>query len=64
VRYATSDGYYEEVREGQIIPAGSRSQPGALIGVGPGLCIMLGYELPRTPYRRSSQNSSSKYLGE
>jgi hypothetical protein len=38
MRQAASDGYYEEVREGQIIPAGSGSQPGTLIGVGPGPC--------------------------
>jgi hypothetical protein len=43
VRYGSSDGYYEEAREVAIIPEGSQSEPGTLIGVGPGLC-----ELPRT----------------
>jgi hypothetical protein len=37
MRQGTSDGYYEEGREGQIIPEGSRSQPRMLIGVGPRL---------------------------
>jgi hypothetical protein len=37
MRQAASDGYYEEARgKSQIIPAGSRSQPGTLMGVGPG----------------------------
>ena len=35
------------------------SQPGTLIGVGPGL-----YVLPRTPLGRTSQNSSSTHSGE
>ena len=28
--HGTTDGYYEEAREGQIIPEGSRAQPGTL----------------------------------
>jgi hypothetical protein len=50
----TSEGYYEEGREGRIIPYGTRSESGTLMGVGPGRC-----ELLRTPLRRSSQNVSS-----
>jgi hypothetical protein len=46
VRQNTSHQYYPEVR---IIPTGSRSDSGPLIGVGPGLC-----KLRRTPLRRSS----------
>jgi hypothetical protein len=56
VGQGSSDGYYEDAGKGQLILAGSRSPPGTLIGVGPGLCGLL----PRIPYRRSSQNSSSK----
>jgi hypothetical protein len=36
VPLATYDGYYEEAREVSLIPEGSRSQPGMLMGVGPG----------------------------
>jgi hypothetical protein len=50
---------HEEVRAGQIIPEGSRSEQGTLMGVGPQLC-----ELPRIPKRRSSQNFYSTHLGE
>ena len=35
---APSDGYYEEVWEVVIMPEGSRSQAGTLIGGGPGRC--------------------------
>ncbi len=52
---ATYDGYYEEAREVSLIPEGSRSQPGMLMGVGPGLC-----GLPRIVVRRTSENSSSR----
>jgi len=52
-------GYYEEVGEGQIIPPGSRSQPGTLIGVGPGLCGLRAILLKRT-----SENASSTHPGE
>jgi hypothetical protein len=38
MRLGTPNGCYEEVREGQRIPKGSRSQLGTLIGVGTGLC--------------------------
>jgi hypothetical protein len=48
MRLATSDRYYEEVREGQIIPEDSRSQPGMLIGVGPGLNGLPTIYLPGT----------------
>jgi hypothetical protein len=47
VPLATYDGYYEEAREVSLIPEGSRSQPGMLMGVGPGLCSV-----------RTSENSS------
>ena len=43
MRQAASEGYYEEVRESQIITEGSRSASATLMGVGPGLC-----GLPRT----------------
>jgi hypothetical protein len=59
MRQAASDGYYEEAREGQIIPEGSRAQPGTPICVGPGLC-----QLPRTPLRRSSQNAQKAKFAE
>jgi hypothetical protein len=49
VPLATYDGYYEEAREVSLIPEGSRSQPGMLMGVGPGLCSV-----------RTSENSSSR----
>src|SRR5687767_16010668 len=54
MRQAASDGYYEEAREGQIIPEGSRAQPGTPICVGPWLC-----QLPRTPSTRSSVRVAS-----
>jgi hypothetical protein len=59
MRQAASDGYYEVAREGQIIPEGSRAQPGTPICVGPGLC-----QLPRTPCMRTSENAHSRHLGE
>jgi hypothetical protein len=46
-QWSTSDGYYEEVREVWIIPAGSRSKPGAPIGVGAGL-----WASENVPYRK------------
>jgi hypothetical protein len=51
MRQAASDGYYEDVK---IIPGGSRCESGTLMSVGPGLC---GRGLPRTPRRRTSENS-------
>jgi hypothetical protein len=48
VPWAASDGYYEEVREGQLIPEGSRAQPGKHVGVGPGLCRVWASE--NVPY--------------
>src|ERR671914_481788 len=54
MRQAASDGYYEEAREGQIIPEGSRAQPGTPICVGPGLC-----QLRRTPCMRTSENAQN-----
>src|SRR5215218_6841366 len=45
VRGGTLDGYYGEAREVRIIPEGSRSEPRALIGVGPGLCGLLRMHL-------------------
>jgi hypothetical protein len=51
VGQAMSGGYYEEVREGQILPAGSRSQPGTLRGVGPGLCSSLDMDFREVLFR-------------
>ena len=50
MRQAASDGYYEEAREGQIIPEGSRAQLGTPICVGPGLWRAM----------ETSENSSSR----
>ena len=50
---ATYDGYYEEAREVSLIPEGSRSQPGMLMGVGRGLCSV-----------RTSENSSQAKFAE
>jgi hypothetical protein len=38
VQQPAAPGYYEEAKEVRIIPEDSRSESGALIGVGPGLC--------------------------
>jgi hypothetical protein len=45
VGLGSTDGYYEEVREGQIMPEGSLSKPGVLKGVGPGLRVLRGIGL-------------------
>jgi hypothetical protein len=50
---------HEEVREGQLIPEGSRSEQGTLMGVGPQLC-----ELLRTPSPRTSENPPSTHSDE
>jgi hypothetical protein len=73
-RQALSDGYYEEAREGQIIPAGSLSQPGTPIDVGPGLrrrsesatliCVGPGLsELPRTLLPGNTVNKGERGAG-
>jgi hypothetical protein len=41
VGQGSSDGYYEEVREGQIIPAGSQAQPGSSWVLGRGYADFL-----------------------
>jgi hypothetical protein len=47
MRQVASDGYYEEVKEAWIIPVGSSSESGALIGIGPRLCGLPRIHLPR-----------------
>ena len=56
---APSDGYYEEVWEVVIMPEGSRSQPGTLTGVGPGLCGLPRISIPRTTVNRGEGSSPS-----
>jgi hypothetical protein len=56
----TSEGYYEEGREGRIIPYGTRSESGTLMGVGPGDAnfLELRYgEVRRIPLLRTSVNT-------
>jgi hypothetical protein len=67
VRKAPSDGYYEEAEKVSIIPAGSRSDLGTLLSVGPGLCKILHlsfreHELPVVPPNR--MHSASRCFGE
>src|SRR5215212_5492026 len=52
-------GIMKKPDEVTIIPEGSRSQPGPLMGVGPGPCV-----LPSTPSMRSSQIFPSTRLDE
>jgi hypothetical protein len=54
MRQVTSDGYYEEVRKGQIIPEGGLSELGTLRGVGPGLWGLPGISHGGSP---TSENS-------
>src|SRR5829696_5363151 len=53
--HGTSDGYDEEARKGQIIPTGSRSQPGTPIGIGLGLRELLRIPLPRTSVNKGKE---------
>ena len=49
--------YYEEVREGQIIPQGSLAQLCIHIGVGPGLCGVLDTSVNSTGRRARSYDA-------
>src|SRR5215213_2278417 len=60
--HGPSDGYDEEARKGQIIPTGSRSQPGTPIGIGLGLRELLRIPLPRTSVNKGKKEGPRRYV--
>jgi hypothetical protein len=62
MRWAMSDDYCEEVGDVSIIPVGSRSESGTLIGSGPGLCGLPRTLLPGTPVNRGQRQIHREFI--